>query len=85
MEGKIRLLPDISHIKLPGRKQRTRLDESQGSNIDQRRQTSHQAHKTISQSRELAAARQRRQLSPRLHPFEPLQARTSPLVTSLRL
>ena len=40
-----------------------------------------EAHKTISRRRELAFARQRRQLSPRLHSLQFLQARTSPLAT----
>ena len=61
------VLADISHIKLPGPRQGTMLDESHRSISHERRQPSHQAHKTISRRRELAAARQRRQLTPRSH------------------
>ena len=43
------------------------LDPSDDSISHERRQPPNQAHKTISRCRELAAARQRRQLSPRLH------------------
>ena len=57
----------ISYIKLPGPKERTMLDENHGSITHQSRQPSNQAQKTISRRRELAFARQRRQLSPRLH------------------
>ena len=57
----------ITHIKLPGPKYRTILDESHCSFTHECRQPSNQAHKTISRRRELAFARQRRQLSPTLH------------------
>ena len=47
-------LSEIPHIRLPGPKQRTMLDESHGSITHQRRQPSNQAHKTIWPRRELA-------------------------------
>ncbi len=61
------MLTGITHIKLPGPKYRTILDESHCSFTHECRQPSNQAHKTISRRRELAFARQRRQLSPTLH------------------
>ena len=61
------ILADVAISSCLGPKQRTMLDENHGSITHQRRQPSNQAHKTISPRRELAAARQRRQLSPRLH------------------
>ena len=69
--------PDISHIKLPVPRQHTMLDESDDSISHERRQPSNQAHKTIFRRPELAVARQRRQLSPRLHSPQLLQAYTS--------
>ncbi len=47
-------LTGIPLIKLPGRKQRTVLDERRGSINCECRQTFHQAHKTIRRRRELA-------------------------------
>jgi hypothetical protein len=61
-------LTDIYHIKLPGSRQLTVSDESHGSIIHERRQPSNQDHKAISRRCELAAAKQRRQLSPRSPP-----------------
>ena len=70
------------HIKPPGSKQGTILEESGRTITHERRQPSHQAHKTIRRRRELVFDGQRRWLSLRLH--SP-QARTSPLVASVHL
>ena len=79
----------ITHIKLPGSKQRTILDESHLSITHERRQPSHRAYKTICRRGELAFDGQRRWLSPRLHslPTPPgthlaLGCLSSPLMTS---
>ena len=55
------------------------LHDGDGRGIHERRQLSHRAHKTISRCRELASARQRRQLSARLHTLQLIQAHSSPL------
>ena len=70
---------DISHIRLRVSKEPAILHDGDGRGIHERRQLSHRAHKTISRCRELASARQRRQLSARLHILQLIQAHSSPL------
>ena len=60
-------LTGIPHIKLPGPKHRTILDESHSRFTHEYRQPSNQAHKTIRRRRELVFDGQRRWLSLRLH------------------
>ena len=57
----------IPHIKPPGPRQRTIIDESHGSFTHECCQRSNQAHKTISRRPRLAFDGQRRRLSLRLH------------------
>ena len=57
---------DIPHIRLRVSKEPAILRDGDGRGIHERRQLSRRAHKTISRCRELASARQRRQLSARL-------------------
>ena len=78
-------LPGITHIKLPGSKQRTILDESHRSISHGCRQPSNQAHKTISRRGELAAPGSGGGFHHVCTPFKLLRARTSPLVASLHL
>ena len=75
----------ITHIKLPGSKQRTILDESHRSISHGCRQPSNQAHKTISRRGELAAPGSGGGSHHVCTPFKLLRARTSPLVASLHL
>ena len=75
----------ITHIKLPGSKQRTILDESHRSISHGCRQPSNQAHKTISRRGELAAPGSGGGFHHVCTPFKLLRARTSPLVASLHL
>ena len=75
----------ITHIKLPGSKQRTILDESHRSITHGCRQPSNQAHKTISRRGELAAPGSGGGFHHVCTPFKLLRARTSPLVASLHL
>ena len=70
---------DIPHIRLRVFKEPAILHDGDDSGIHERRQLSHRAHKTISRCRELACARQRRQLSARLHTLQLIQAHSSPL------
>ncbi len=77
--------PGITHIKLPGSKQRTILDESHRSISHGCRQPSNQAHKTISRRGELAAPGSGGGFHHVCTPFKLLRARTSPLVASLHL
>ena len=70
---------DILHIRLRVSKEPAILHDGYGRGIHERRQLSHRAHKTISRCRELASARQRRQLSARLHTLQLIQAHSSPL------
>ena len=79
----------ITHIKLPGSKQRTILDESHRSITHGCRQPSHRAYKTICRRGELAFDGQRRWLSPRLHSLQTppgthlaLGCLSSPVMTS---
>ena len=72
-------LADIPHISLRVSKGPAILHDGDGRGIHERRQLSHRAHKTISRCRELASARQRRQLSARLHTLQLIQAHSSPL------
>ena len=72
-------LADIPHIRLRVSKEPAILHDGYGRGIHERRQLSHRAHKTISRCRELASARQRRQLSARLHTLQLIQAHSSPL------
>ena len=78
-------LTGITHIKLPGSKQRTILDESHRSITHGCRQPSNQAHKTISRRGELAAPGSGGGFHHVCTPFKLLRARTSPLVASLHL
>ena len=78
-------LAGITHIKLPGSKQRTILDESHRSISHGCRQPSNQAHKTISRRGELAAPGSGGGFHHVCTPFKLLRARTSPLVASLHL
>ena len=78
-------LTGITHIKLPGSKQRTILDESHRSISHGCRQPSNQAHKTISRRGELAAPGSGGGFHHVCTPFKLLRARTSPLVASLHL
>ena len=78
-------LSGITHIKLPGSKQRTILDESHRSISHGCRQPSNQAHKTISRRGELAAPGSGGGFHHVCTPFKLLRARTSPLVASLHL
>ena len=78
-------LAGITHIKLPGSKQRTILDESHRSITHGCRQPSNQAHKTISRRGELAAPGSGGGFHHVCTPFKLLRARTSPLVASLHL
>ena len=73
------LSADIPHIRLRVFKEPAILHDGDDSGIHERRQLSHRAHKTISRCRELACARQRRQLSARLHTLQLIQAHSSPL------
>ena len=73
------LRTDIPHIRLRVSKEPSILHDGYGRGIHERRQLSHRAHKTISRCRELASARQRRQLSARLHTLQLIQAHSSPL------
>ena len=82
---KMQVLPGITHIKLPGSKQRTILDESHRSITHGCRQPSNQAHKTISRRGELAAPGSGGGFHHVCTPFKLLRARTSPLVASLHL
>ena len=66
-QGSQDLLTDISHIRLRVSKEPAILHDGDGRGIHERRQLSHRAHKTISRCRELASARQRRQLPAGLH------------------
>ena len=79
------ILSGITHIKLPGSKQRTILDESHRSISHGCRQPSNQAHKTISRRGELAAPGSGGGFHHVCTPFKLLRARTSPLVASLHL
>ena len=79
------LLAGITHIKLPGSKQRTILDESYRGITHGCRQPSNQAHKTISRRGELAAPGSGGGFHHVCTPFKLLRARTSPLVASLHL
>ena len=72
---------DIPHIRLRVSKEPAILHDGDGRGIPERRQLSHRAHKTISRCRELASARQRRQLSARLHTLQLIQAHSPPLAT----
>ena len=78
-------LAGITHIKLPGSKQRTILDESYRGITHGCRQPSNQAHKTISRRGELAAPGSGGGFHHVCTPFKLLRARTSPLVASLHL
>ena len=85
LEG-IRVIdPGITHIKLPGSKQRTILDESHRSITHGCRQPSNQAYKTISRRGELAAPGSGGGFHHVCTPFKLLRARASPLVASLHL
>ena len=79
------MVTGITHIKLPGSKQRTILDESHRSITHGCRQPSNQAHKTISRRGELAAPGSGGGFHHVCTPFKLLRARTSPLVASLHL
>ena len=72
-------LADIPHIRLRVSKEPAILRDGDGRGIHERRQLSRRAHKPISRCRELASARQRRQLSARLHTLQLIQAHSSPL------
>ena len=72
-------ITDIPHIRLRVSKEPAILRDGDGRGIHERRQLSHRAHKTISRCRELASARQRKQLSARLHTLQLIQAHSSPL------
>ena len=73
------IFTDIPHIRLRVSKEPAILRDGDGRGIHERRQLSRRAHKTISRCRELASARQRRQLSARLHTLQLIQAHSSPL------
>ena len=79
------LFAGITHIKLPGSKQRTILNVSHRSISHGCRQPSNQAHKTISRRGELAAPGSGGGFHHVCTPFKLLRARTSPLVASLHL